>query len=119
MGEIQLGAIESRFADIIWENEPISSSELAKRAEEQFGWKKTTSFTVLKRLCLKGLFRNEHGTVTSLVSRGEFYATRSKSFVEENFGGSLPAFFAAFTTGRKLGEEEIAELKKIIDGIGK
>ncbi len=115
MPEIQMGQVESRFADIIWENEPISSSELAKKSEELLTWKKTTSYTVLKRLCDKGLFQNQKGVVTSLISREEFYALQSEKFVEETFQGSLPAFLAAFTNGKKLSQKEIAEIKQIIE----
>jgi len=118
MKDVQLGAVESRFADIIWGNEPISSTNLAKRAEEVLGWKKTTSYTVLKRLCEKGLFQNEKGKVTSLVKKDEFYAIRSESFVEETFGGSLPAFLAAFASRKKLSEEEITELRRMVDEYG-
>ena len=116
MKDIQLGEVEARFADIIWSNEPISSSELAKKSEEQLTWKKTTSFTVLKRLCDKGLFRNDHGTVTSLISREEYYSMRSERFVDETFEGSLPAFFTAFTSRKKLTPEEVEELRRMIDG---
>lgn len=115
MPEIQMGQVESRFADIIWENEPISSSELAKKSEDLLTWKKTTSYTVLKRLCDKGLFQNQKGVVTSLISREEFYALQSEKFVEETFQGSLPAFLAAFTNGKKLSQKEIAEIKQIIE----
>ena len=115
MIDIQLGAIESRFADIIWENEPLSSSELAKRSEELLNWKKTTSYTVLKRLCDKGIFQNIKGTVTSLISKKELSAMQSEKFVEDTFEGSLPAFLAAFTTRKSLSAEEIAHLRRIID----
>lgn len=115
MKNIQLGEVESRFADIIWENEPILSSELAKKSEEKLAWKKTTSFTVLKRLCDKGLFRNDHGTVTSLVSREEYYSMKSEEFVDETFSGSLPAFLTAFTSRKKLAPEEVEELRRMID----
>lgn len=115
MTEFTLGAVESRFADIIWQNEPISSSELARRSEQELGWKKTTSFTVLKRLCNKGLFQNEKGTVTSLISRGDFYAKQSERFVEDNFDGSLPAFIAAFTKNKALSPEEVSELRRLVD----
>ena len=117
MKDVQLGVVESRFADIIWEGEPLSSSVLAKRAEEVLGWKKTTSYTVLKRLCEKGIFQNDKGTVTSLIKKDEFYAIRSESFVEETFGGSLPAFLAAFGTRKHLSDEEVDELKKLIDSM--
>ena len=113
-----MGQVESRFADIIWENEPISSSELAKKSEELLTWKKTTSYTVLKRLCDKGLFQNQKGVVTSLISREKFYALQSEKFVEETFQGSLPAFLAAFTNGKKLSQKEIAEIQQIIGKMG-
>ena len=114
MAEYHLGVIESRFADMIWENEPISASALAKLAEAELTWKKTTSYTVLKRLCDKGLFQNESGTVTSRVSRDEFYAMQSERFVDEAFRGSLPAFLAAFTSRKSLTEEEVAYLRRIV-----
>ncbi len=117
MADIGLGAMESRFADIIWAREPVSSAELVKLAEGEFGWKKSTTYTVLKRLRERGLFCNENGTVTSLVSREDFYAQRSEHFVEETFSGSLPAFLAAFTSRKKLSQKEIAELQAIIDGM--
>lgn len=113
-----LGEIESRFADIIWQNEPLKAAELARRSEELLGWKKTTSYTVLKRLCDKGIFANDSGTVTSLISREEYYSSRSEQFVNETFGGSLPAFFAAFASHRSLSEEEIDELRRMVDSFG-
>ena len=114
MGDYQLGAVEARFADIIWENEPISSTELAKRSEEVLKWKKSTTYTVLKRLCDKGIFQNNKGTVSSLITKQEFYALQSERFVEENFEGSLPAFLAAFTARKGLKPEEIAELRRMV-----
>lgn len=115
MSDYQMGAVEARFADIIWENEPISSAELAKKSEEQFKWKKSTTYTVLKRLCEKGIFQNIKGTVTSLISKQEFYAVQSEKFVEETFGGSLPAFLAAFTARKALTHQEVAELQRMVD----
>ncbi len=115
MTNLQMGAIESRFADIIWMNEPISSTELAKRSEEELNWKKTTSFTVLKRLCEKGIFQNNKGTVTSVISRKEFYSLQSEKFVNETFDGSLPAFLAAFTARKNLTPEEVAQLRRMIE----
>ncbi|MBQ6829535.1 MAG: BlaI/MecI/CopY family transcriptional regulator [Clostridia bacterium] len=114
MTEYQMGAIESRFADIIWENEPISSTELARQSELEFAWKKSTTYTVLKRLCEKGLFQNNGGTVTSCVSRERFYALQSEKFVEQTFHGSLPAFLAAFTNGRPLKKEEVESLRAMV-----
>lgn len=114
MSDYQMGAVESRFADLIWENEPISSTELAKRSEELLSWKKSTTYTVLKRLCEKGIFQNVKGTVTSLLSRQEFYSLQSEKFVEETFAGSLPAFLAAFTARKNLTPEEVAQLRRMI-----
>lgn len=114
MSELSMGAIESRFADIIWQREPVSSTELVKLALEEFGWKKSTTYTVLRRLCERGIFQNKEGAVTSLISRQEFYAMQSEQFVEGTFAGSLPAFLTAFTTRKKLSEEEIAELEMLI-----
>lgn len=115
MADLILGAIESRFADIIWSNEPISSTELSKRSEELLGWKKSTSFTVLKRLCEKGIFQNQKGCVTSLISRGDFYAAQSEKFVDETFDGSLPAFLAAFTARKGLTQNDVDTLRRMID----
>ncbi|MDY3224654.1 MAG: BlaI/MecI/CopY family transcriptional regulator [Candidatus Faecousia sp.] len=117
MADYKLGEVESVFADIIWKDEPLSSRRLAELAEQRLHWKRTTAYTVLKRLCDRGLFRNEGGTVTSLVSREEFYARQSERFVEETFNGSLPAFLAAFGSRKKLSDAEIDELQKIIDSM--
>lgn len=114
MSEMQMGVIESRFADIIWQNEPISTTELVKLSEQELRWKKTTTYTVLKRLCEKGIFQNIKGTVTSLISKNEFYSVQSEKFVDETFGGSLPAFLAAFTMRKSLTQEEIAQLRKMV-----
>ena len=115
MQQYQMGAIESKFADIIWQGEPISSAELAKRAEKLLGWKKSTSYTVLKRLCNKGIFENRDGVVCSKISREEFYSVQSDKFVEETFCGSLPAFLAAFTARKPLNREEVELLRQLID----
>ncbi len=115
MNDYQLGAVEAKFADIIWENEPIASPELARKSEETLGWKKSTTYTVLKRLCNKGLFQNAQGTVTSLVSKDEFYSFQSERFIDEAFSGSLPAFLTAFTSRKKLTEKEIEKLQQLID----
>ena len=114
MSDYQMGSIESQFADLIWDNEPLSSAQLVKMAEERFSWKKSTTYTVLHRLCEKGIFRNDHGTVTSLISRDEFYSARSRSFVDDTFAGSLPAFLAAFTSQKRLDPDEVEQLRKMI-----
>lgn len=118
MSDISMGVGESKFADIIWENEPISSSELWKKSERILGWKKSTSFTVLKRLCEKGIFQNEGGQVSSLLSRDDFYAMQSERFVSETFGGSLPAFLAAFTARKNLSAKEVEDIRRMIDSYG-
>ena len=117
MPDHHLGEIEARFAEIIWENEPLSSRRLAELALEKLNWKRTTTYTVLKRLCDKGLFQNQGGTVTALVSREEFYARQSERFVEDTFQGTLPAFLAAFGSRKKLSDSEIDQLQRIIDGM--
>lgn len=118
MDEIKLGAVESCFADIIWQNEPLSSGELVKLCSEQLNWKKSTTYTVLKKLCERGIFQNSNGIVTSLISREEFYARQSEQFVNETFQGSLPAFIAAFSKRKSLTAEEIDEIRKMIDSYG-
>lgn len=115
MAEYKLGEIEAIFADIIWSNEPVSSRRLTELAEERLQWKRTTTYTILKRLCDRGLFYNAGGKVISLVSKEEFYARQSEMFVEQTFQGSLPAFLAAFGSRKKLSDSEIDELQKVID----
>ena len=115
MNDFKIGSAEARFADLIWAREPVTSGEMARLGAAQFNWKKTTSFTVLKRLCDRGIFRNEEGVVTSLISREDFYARHSQQYVEEAFGGSLPAFLTAFGTRKKLSDREIDELERIIE----
>ena len=117
MAEYKLGEVESIFADIIWKNEPLSSRRLAELAEQRLNWKRTTTYTILKRLCDRGLFQNTGGEVTSLVSREEFEARQSEQFVDSAFHGSLPAFLAAFSSRKKLSDSEIQELKKLIDSM--
>ena len=115
MDEIKLGIIEAKFADIIWHNEPIPSGELVKLCEEELGWKKSTTYTVLKKLCDRGIFQNEQGTVTSLISKDEFNSRQSEKFIEETFDGSLPAFIAAFTKRKSLSKKDMDEIRKMID----
>ena len=117
MIELKMGEIESRFADLIWDHAPVSSGTLAQMAEKSLGWKKSTTYTILKRFCQKGIFANNKGMVTVLVSRDEFFALQSERVVEHSFGGSLPAFVAAFGTRKKLTEDEIAQLQTIIDSM--
>ena len=115
MADTRLGAVETRFADLIWAHEPLSSGELVRLCEKELHWKKSTAYTVLRRLCERGIFRNDSGTVTSLLSKEQFSAMQSEQFVEETFEGSLPRFLAAFSTRRKLSVEEIDALQALID----
>lgn len=115
MDERKLGVVEARFADLIWENQPLSSGTLVRLCEEKLGWKKSTTYTVLKKLCQRGIFCNDGGKVTAQISREEFFAAQSRRFVEESFDGSLPAFIAAFAAGKGLTAGEIAEIRAVID----
>lgn len=118
MEEMKLGVVESRFADIIWSNEPLHSRELVALCQQELNWKKPTTYTVLRKLCERGIFQNQDGMVSSLISRQEFYAMQSERFVEETFEGSLPAFLAAFSTRKALTAEEIAQIRAMIDAYG-
>ncbi len=116
MEDYKLGAMETRFAELMWDNEPIPSGELAKICEKELSWKRSTTYTMLRRLCERKIFQNKNGIVSSVISRQEFQALQSEQFVKETFDGSLPHFLAAFATRRKLSEDEIDELQKLIDG---
>ncbi|MBQ7776237.1 MAG: BlaI/MecI/CopY family transcriptional regulator [Lachnospiraceae bacterium] len=115
MEEFRLGVVETHFAEIIWEHEPLQSGELVKLCAKELDWKKSTTYTVLKKLCERGLFQNREGIVSALVSRNEYQAMQSERFVEEAFEGSLPQFLAAFSSRKKLSDKEIAEIQRIID----
>lgn len=114
MADTNLGVVETHFAEIIWDNEPIHSRKLAEICMKELNWKRPTTYNVLRKLCEKGIFQNDGGTVSSLVSRQDFYGMRGERFVEETFGGSLPAFVAAFTERKKLSDAEVSELMDII-----
>ena len=115
MNTLKLCESDYKFMTVIWDNEPVASGVLAKLAGETLNWKKTTSFTVLKRLCDRGLFENAGGEVRSLISREDYYARHSEQYVQETFGGSLPAFLAAFGTRKKLSDAEVEELQALIE----
>lgn len=106
---------ERKFADVIWENEPLGSGELVKLCEEKFGWKKSTTYTVLKKLCEQGLFENENSCVRSRIDREGYDQSRGERFVEETYGGSLPRMIAAFMNRRKLSREQVDEIRQMID----
>ncbi len=115
MDNISLGVVETRFAELIWEHAPIGSRELSKICETELNWKRPTTYNVLRKLCEKGLFVNDGGTVRVRISRSDYQAMRGEQFVAETYEGSLPAFIAAFTKRRKLSEEEVAEIQRLID----
>ena len=117
MEQNRLGTVEARFADLIWANAPLTSGTLVKLCEQELNWKKSTTYTVLKKLCERGLFANNGGTVTPLMTREEYYGQQSHAFVEESFQGSLPAFIAAFTRRKKLSPKEVAEIRAMIDSM--
>lgn len=118
MDELKLGVVESRFADLIWANEPLHSRDLVSLCQKELNWKKPTTYTVLRKLCERGIFQNEDGMVTSKISRQEFYAMQSEKFVEDTFEGSLPAFIAAFTLRKNLTSKEVDEIRRMIDSYG-
>lgn len=116
MEDYKLGAMETRFAELMWDNEPIASGDLVKFCEKELSWKKSTTYTMLRRLCERKIFQNKDGVVSSIISKQEFQALQSEQFLKETFDGSLPHFLAAFATRRKLSENEIDELQKLIEG---
>jgi len=118
MREYRLTDSETKFADIIWANAPLKSSDLVKLCERELGWKKSTTYTMLKRLEDKGIFNNENGVVVALIEKEDFYAEQSRQYVAEAFEGSLPRFVAAFTRRKKLSAKEIEELRRLIDEHG-
>ena len=115
MKDMKLGVIETRFAEIIWENAPLSTNQLIKLCAQELEWKRTTTYTVLKKLCDKGIFKTENSTVAALISKQEFEGMQSEQFVQETFKGSLPAFLTAFSARKKLSSTDIDELQKLID----
>ena len=115
MKQYILAETEEKFAELIWQNEPIGSGELVKLCETEMNWKKSTTYTVLKKLCEKGFFQNENAVVSSLITKDEYYSKQSIRFVEDTFGGSLPKFLTAFISGKKLSKHQAEELKRLID----
>ena len=116
---IELGEVQARFADIVWAHAPVPSGELVKLCEKELHWKKPTTYTVLRKLCEKGLFENTDGLVKAKITREQFCSAQSEQFVEESFSGSLPAFIAAFTAKRPLSEAEADEIMKLIESYRK
>lgn len=115
MERYKLGEMEQKFADLIWKHEPIASGELVKRCEAEFNWKKSTTYTMLRRLCERNIFKNKGGIVSAVIEKSDFHAAQGEQLIEEGFGGSLPGFLTAFTRRKKLSEQEICELQRLID----
>ena len=119
MDGYKLGVVETHFAELIWQHEPLTSGELVKLCEQELQWKKSTTYTVLKKLCERGIFQNEGSVVTARMTREEYYAAQGEKLVDDAFDGSLPAFVAAFTARKALSAEEVAALREMIDAYGK
>ena len=115
MTDYKLGVVETRFAEIVWNNAPMSSGDLVKLCAKELEWKKSTTYTVLRKLSDHGFFSNEGSIVRVLITRDEYYAAQSRQFVEDTFEGSLPAFISAFSSGRRLTEEDVAEIRSLLD----
>lgn len=115
MNDMKLGVIETKFAEIIWQHEPLPSGSLVKLCQEALGWKKPTTYNVLRKLCEKRIFQNLNGIVTSRISRNDFFAMQGETLVNDGFEGSLPAFIAAFTSRKSLTPQEAAEIRRMID----
>ena len=111
----ELGEMQSRFADIVWEHAPVASGELVRICNAELGWKKPTTYSVLRKLCEKGIFENADGVVKAVYTREQFYSAASETLVNRTFGGSLPSFVAAFTANKTLTVREADEIKKLID----
>ena len=119
MEEMRLGMVEAHFADIVWQHAPMTTKELVALCERELTWKRTTTYTVLKKLCERGIFKTEESRVSVLISRDDFYAMQSERFVEDTFGGSLPAFIAAFASRKKISDKELEEIKRMISTFGR
>lgn len=114
MTEMRLGMVESRFADIVWQNAPLSTKKLVELCKTDLDWARTTTYTVLKKLCDRGIFKTENSTVTVLITKDEFHAIQSEQFVDNTFKGSLPAFIAAFASRKNLTQEEIQQIEEML-----
>ena len=119
MDQMELGEVQERFAKLVWAHAPIPSGELVKLCEKELNWKKPTTYTVLRKLCERGLFENVNGVVETRISQDAFYAAKSEQFVEDTFNGSLPAFLTAFTARKGLSDEEAEEIVHMIEAYRK
>lgn len=119
MNDYSLGVIETKFAEIIWDNEPIKSGDLVKICMEKLGWKKPTTYSILRKLCFRGFFVNNNGIVTSLISKDEFSSRQANEIVQKSFEGSLPKFIAAFSSENKLTAKDIEAIKGLLKEMDK
>lgn len=117
MSEMRLAAVEGHFADIVWDHAPLTTKELIALCEQELHWKRTTTYTVLKKLCDRGIFDMHDSQVTVKITRDEFHAMQSEELVDNAFHGSLPAFIAAFATRKELSRQELDEIHKLIDSL--
>ena len=115
--ELRMAEMESRFADILWANAPLTTKEMVALANQELNWARTTTYTVLRKVCQRGIFEMQNGVVTTLIPKDEYHAIRSEQFVKKDFQGSLPAFIAAFTSRKQISPEDLAELKRLIDAM--
>jgi len=115
MDDFTLGEQETKFANLIWDNAPINSTDLAKLSAEVMKWKKSTTYTMLRRLCERGIFRNKDATVSVVLTRDAFYGGQSRKYVEDTFGGSLPQFITSFVGGNGLSDKQADELVRLIN----
>ena len=115
MGDYKLFDAEYRLMDVVWEHQPINSTALSRLCLEKLGWKKSTTFNLIRKLGERGILRNEHATVTALVAREQVLREESEAVVERSFGGSLPSFVAAFLSGKRLSHQEAEDLRRLID----
>ncbi|MEA5039866.1 MAG: BlaI/MecI/CopY family transcriptional regulator [Clostridiaceae bacterium] len=115
MEDFKLFDAEQRFCEIVWENEPVRSTELARLCEEHLGWRKSTTYTVLRKLCGRGILQNRDAVVTSLIRRDQVRQYESEALLDRAFDGSLPAFISAFLRGRRLSAKEADEIRKMIE----
>lgn len=117
MAEMRFGAVEGHFAEIVWDHAPLTTRELVDLCAKELNWKRTTTYTVLKKMCNRGILDMTNSLVTVLIDRDEFHARQSEEFVEENFNGSLPAFIAAFTQKKELSQKDLEEIRKMMDSL--
>lgn len=118
MPDGRLGTVEGCFAEIVWKNAPLTTRELVELCQKELNWKRTTTYTVLKKFCLRGIFDLQDRMVTVLVPKEEFFAIQSQRFVEDAFSGSLPAFIAAFTKRKQPSAKELAQIRELLDSFG-